>query len=106
VLFGPDDAFAYDEKAVQKVLAKNDGEGYAMLESISPELANLEWTSESIDAWMQSYCESKGLGMGKVAQPLRVAVTGTAVSPGIGETLVFLVKEKTLARIGRCLAGR
>lgn len=106
VLFGPDDAFEYDEKAVQKVLAKNDGEGYAVLEAIAPELAKCEWSAEAVDAWMQAYCESKALGMGKVAQPLRVAVAGTAVSPGIGETLVFLGKDKTLARIQRCLAGK
>ncbi len=106
VLFGPDDAFEYDEKAVQKVLVKNDGEGYVVLEAIKPELANLEWSAEAIDGWMQSYCEAKGLGMGKVAQPIRVAVTGTSVSPGIGETLVFLGQAKTLARLQRCLALR
>jgi glutamyl-tRNA synthetase len=106
VLFGPDDAFDYDEKAVKKVLLKNDGEGYAMLEAIRPKLAACEWTVEAIEAWMYAYCESHGLNMGKVAQPLRVAVTGTAVSPGIGETLIFLGRDKTLARIDRCLAGR
>ncbi|MBN1553501.1 MAG: hypothetical protein JXA11_02055, partial [Phycisphaerae bacterium] len=103
VLFGPDDAFDYDEKAVKKVLEKNDSEGYAMLETIKPELANLDWTAEAVETWMQSYCEKHELGMGKVAQPIRVAVTGTTVSPGLGDTLVFLGKDKTLARIDRCL---
>jgi glutamyl-tRNA synthetase len=42
--------------------------------------------------------------MGKVAQPLRVAVTGTAVSPGIGDTLALLGRARVLARIDRCLA--
>lgn len=106
VLFGPDDAFDYDEKAVKKVLLKNDGEGYLMLEAIRPELANLEWIAEAIDAWMHAYCEKNELGMGKVAQPIRVAVTGTAVSPGLGDTLVFLGKKKTLTRIDRCLATK
>ncbi|MBN1942190.1 MAG: glutamate--tRNA ligase [Phycisphaerae bacterium] len=106
VLFGPDDAFDYDEKAVQKVLAKNNSEGYAMLEAIKPELANLDWTAEAIETWMHTYCEKHELGMGKIAQPIRVAVTGKAVSPGLGETLTFLGKEKTLARIDRCLVLR
>jgi len=44
--------------------------------------------------------------MGKVAQPLRVAVTGTTVSPAIGETLALLGRDKTLGRIRRCLAGQ
>jgi len=42
--------------------------------------------------------------MGKVAQPLRVAATGTTVSPGIGDTLELLGRDKTLARIERCLS--
>ena len=44
--------------------------------------------------------------MGKVAQPIRVAVTGRAVSPGIAETLLMLGRDGTLARIDRCLAQR
>ena len=41
--------------------------------------------------------ERPGVGMGKVAQPIRVAVTGNTVSPGIGETLLLLGKEEALA---------
>ena len=43
--------------------------------------------------------------MGKVAQPLRVALTGSAVSPPLGETLAVLGRESVLRRIDRCLAG-
>ena len=50
-----------------------------------------------------------GVGLGKIAQPLRVAVTGTAVSPPIDATLALLGRERTLARldagIARCLGG-
>ena len=42
--------------------------------------------------------------MGKLAQPLRVAVTGSTVSPGLGETLALLGRERTIARVERCLA--
>jgi glutamyl-tRNA synthetase len=42
--------------------------------------------------------------MGKAAQPLRVAITGAAVSPPLGETLALLGKDDTLARIDRCVA--
>ncbi len=41
--------------------------------------------------------------MGKVAQPIRVAVTGTTISPAIYDTLVILGKDRTLIRIDRCL---
>jgi len=43
------------------------------------------------------------VGMGKAAQPLRVAVTGGTVSPGLGETLALVGREGVLARIGRCI---
>ena len=42
--------------------------------------------------------------MGKAAQPLRIALTGTAVSPPLGLSLALVGKDETLARIDRCLA--
>ena len=42
--------------------------------------------------------------MGKVGQPLRVAITGTAMSPGIGDTMILAGKERVLARIERAIA--
>ena len=54
---------------------------------------------------MQSYCDSKQLALGKVAQPIRVAITGSTVSPPIFQSLEMLGKPATLARIQRCLQG-
>ena len=53
---------------------------------------------------MRAFCDSREIGMGKIAQPLRVAVTGSTASPGLGETLALLGRERTIARIERCLA--
>ena len=107
VLFEPDEAVVYDEKAVAKVLAKNDGAGFATLETLLPQLESLEpWTAESIEAFVKKTCEATGAKMGDVAQPIRVAVAGRPVSPAIGETLVFLGREKTLNRIRQCLRLR
>jgi len=106
VLFAPDDSYEYAEKAVKKVLRKNDGAGYTVLADIRGRLAECEWTPEAIGALIAEYCQANGLGMGKVAQPLRVAVTGTPVSPAIEETLDLLGRDKTLARIDRCLTLR
>jgi glutamyl-tRNA synthetase len=58
-----------------------------------------EWSVASIDAAVRAYAEAKGLKLGKVAQPLRVALTGRTVSPGIFEVLVFIGKEEALARL-------
>lgn len=106
VLFDADDAFEYDAAAVRKVLEKGDGAGYEVLNEFKALLAVTEWTAEALEKLITDYCTARGLGMGKVAQPLRVAVTGTMISPPIYDTLVILGRDKTLARIERCLAAR
>jgi glutamyl-tRNA synthetase len=58
-----------------------------------------DWAVPAIDAAARSYAEAKGLKLGKVAQPLRVALTGRTVSPGIFEVMVLIGKEETLARL-------
>ena len=106
VLFGPDDAYEYDAKAVKKVLQKADGAGFGVLDDAGRALAEVDWTHDALEEWLTAYCEAKEFGMGKVAQPLRVAVTGTTISPAIFDTLLILGKEKTLARVDRCLGLR
>jgi glutamyl-tRNA synthetase len=106
VLFGPDDAYEYDEKAVRKVLQKGEGAGYAVLADVRQKLAACEWTREALEALIKGYCQERDLGMNKVAQPIRVAVTGRTISPPIYDTLLFLGRQKALARIDRCLATR
>ena len=104
VLFAADDSYAFDEKAVEKVLRKGEPQGLAVLAQLKEQLAGLtDWTAAGLEALISGYCQATGLGMGKVAQPLRVAVTGNTISPPIYDTLVLLGKAKTLARIERCL---
>ncbi|MCO4747001.1 MAG: glutamate--tRNA ligase [Proteobacteria bacterium] len=92
----------YDAKAAKKHLLK--GDGVANLASIREPLAAATWTPEGIDEAVKTFAESRELGIGKFAQPLRVAMTGSAVSPGIGDTLAFLDRDEVLARINACLA--
>ena len=97
------DEVTYDEKAVKKVLIKNDGEGLKVLADLRLLLEACEsWTSASLEQIAKDYAEQHSLGLGKVAQPLRVAVSGSTVSPPIYDTLVILGKDSTLARIDRC----
>jgi glutamyl-tRNA synthetase len=63
------------------------------------------WTALAIDAAFKGVSASSGLGMGKVAQPVRVAVMGIPISPPIGETLELLGKVESLERIDAALAG-
>ena len=85
-----------------KVLLKSDG--LAILAEVGNRLAALEpLTPESIEAMLRSLAEEKQVGLGKVAQPLRVAITGTTISPPIFEAVQMLGLPRTLARIQRTL---
>lgn len=107
ILFADDDAVSFDPKAVRKFLDKNDGRGYRTLEMLIPHLECLEpWTRESIEQRLSELCTQHGLKLAAVAQPLRVAAAGRAVSPAIGATLVFLGRDRTLNRIRNCLSHR
>lgn len=104
-LYVPDDEIEYDPAAVKKVLIKGGNAGFDMLGHVLPKLeATDPWTAENLEALIKETCETQEVGMGKVAQPLRVAVAGTTVSPAIYDTLILLGKERTLHRIRRALA--
>ncbi len=96
--FMADDAIVYDEEAVKKVLLKN--EGLVMLRVIAEGLKSLpEVTAESIETLLRGIAEQKQVGLGKIAQPLRVALTGTTISPPIFDTVDILGLDRTLKRI-------
>jgi len=102
-----EDPTEYTPKAVKKNLTKNDGEGLGVLKQFREALDGVEksgWTADALHALVESFVETHQLkNMGSVAQPLRVALTGNAVSPEIGPTLELLGKDTVLERIDRCL---
>ena len=63
-----------------------------------------EWTAAALEGLMRSEAEAAGLGLGKLAQPLRAALTGSSVSPGIFGVVEILGRDETLARIDDALA--
>jgi glutamyl-tRNA synthetase len=67
-------------------------------------LALEDWDAETLERTLEQVALGLGEKMGKVAQPLRVAVVGRAASPGIGVTLELVGKEAALRRIGQALA--
>ena len=92
----------YDEKAVARHLKP---EAAAVLADARARLEALaEWTPEAITAELQAVSEAQGVGMGKVAQPMRVAITGTQVSPDIGHTVYLAGRGEALARIDAAIA--
>jgi glutamyl-tRNA synthetase len=90
-----------DPKAGAKHL---DDAGKALLRKGREALTSVApWAAAGIDPVLKSLAESAGVGLGKVAQPIRVAVTGSTVSPPIGETLELLGKDEALGRIDAAL---
>lgn len=96
------DFHQYDEKAARKNLSSEAMPG---LRALRENLGALRpWRRESIHDLIAATADERGMKMGGVAQPLRVAVSGGAVSPPIDLTLEILGQEKTLERIDRALS--
>ncbi len=104
--FFMEDPEEYDAKAVRKNLLKNEGEGLDVLRKFRDVLERCDdWTADTLHKRIESFVAEHQLkNMGSVAQPLRVALTGSAVSPEIGPTLELLGKDTVLKRIDRCVA--
>jgi glutamyl-tRNA synthetase len=96
--FIENDQIQYDPKAVKKVLLKHDG--LAILRIVRDRLAQTEpLTEEGIEQMLRSLAEEKQVGLGKVAQPLRVAICGGTVSPPIFDSVTLIGKQTALERI-------
>lgn len=95
---------AYDEKAAKKNLTD---ESRPLLQAVRDRLSVLSaWSAAAVHEVIQAVAAEQGAGLGKVAQPIRVAVSGGSVSPPIDQTLEILGRDVTLARIDRALAWR
>lgn len=77
-----------------------DEKGLTLLADVHRALLPLtDWTSPSLEGAVRSVAEAAGIGLGKVAQPLRAALTGRTTSPGIFDVLVLLGREESLGRL-------
>ena len=91
----------YDEKAAKKNLTPDSA---TALQALHAKLSGImEWTAAAAHEAVSAVASQLDVGMGKVAQPLRVAVSGTSVSPPIDVTLEVLGREAVLSRIERAL---
>jgi glutamyl-tRNA synthetase len=92
---------SYDDKAAKKNLTPDSA---VVLQAIHAKLAALPvWSAGAIHDAVNQVAADLGAGLGKIAQPVRVAVSGTSVSPPIDATLEILGREVTLQRIARAL---
>ena len=82
-----------------RALALLEGQGAQLLAAATSALSSVEWTNEALDAAVRGVAEEAGVGLGKVAQPLRAALTGRTTSPGIFDVLLLLGREESLGRL-------
>ncbi|QKT04888.1 glutamate--tRNA ligase [Ectothiorhodospiraceae bacterium 2226] len=96
------DVHGYDDKAARKHLG---ADCVPVLRELREALATLEpWAPEAIHDLLNRFAERHELKLGKVAQPLRVAMTGNTVSPPIDVTLALIGRERVVARIDAAVA--
>jgi glutamyl-tRNA synthetase len=91
----------YDEKDAAKHLTADAAERLALLVEKLDALE--DWSTDAIHSAVHAVGEHFSVGLGKVAQPIRVAVAGTAVSPPIDETLRLLGQERTIERLNAAI---
>ncbi len=96
-----DDVRPYDTKAATKFLTSETATSLTLLATALEALDSL--TQENQEAAFKQVMDRTGLGFGKIAQPVRVALTGTTVSPGIFEVIAVLGKKRVLARLNRAV---
>ena len=100
--FWTEEALQYDEKLVSKLFS---AENKSVLEATQRALGSLPvWTEASIQEALHQMSETLALSFGKIAQPLRLAVTGSTVSPPMGATMAVLGRERSLKRLSDALA--
>jgi glutamyl-tRNA synthetase len=89
------------EANAQKLL---DGAAKARLKALMLALEAGSWEAKPIEDSVRAYAEKEGIGLGELAQPLRVALTGSKASPGIFEVMAVLGRQESLARLADALA--
>ena len=105
-LVDADEAIAWPvTKPVRKAMFKGAPAGLEMLGRVRPVLNEIEeFESSALESAITAFAEAEAEGnLGRIAQPLRIAVSGGPVSPPIFDTLAILGRESVLARIDRCL---
>jgi glutamyl-tRNA synthetase len=96
-----EEEIAYDEKAAAKFLTAG---AVASMTGLADKLAALEdFSAANIEQAFADTLQEHGLKMGELAQPVRVALTGSTVSPGIHEVISVLGKARSVARLKRAI---
>ncbi len=87
--------FKPDAAAAQQL----DSVSRGILNRLTPQLRNASWTEDSLKATLRDFAEQQSMGLGKVAQPLRAALTGRTVSPSVFDIMLLIGREETILRL-------
>ena len=102
LFYAADRPIVYAEKAA----ATLDADARELLSDLRPAIAGIgDWSERAVEDAVRAFAEARGLKLGGVAQPLRAALTGTNVSPGIFEVAAVLGREEALGRIEDAVNG-
>ncbi len=94
----------YDPKAARKGWYRDRVGTAELLAAVRDRLAGAGWEAEALESSLRALAAERGVGAGKVFQPLRVALTGVSASPGIFDVLLILGRKRSLARIERAVS--
>ena len=94
---------SYDAAGVKKWI--KEGSVEILKDSLVALQALESWDAQTIDKALEQVAAAHEVGMGKVGQPLRLAMTGTPTSPGIGDTMELVGRERTFKRIEDAIAA-
>lgn len=98
-----EDITSYDPAGVKKWI--KEGSVEILKDSLTALHALESWDAQTIDKALEQVAAAHEVGMGKVGQPLRLAMTGTPTSPGIGDTMELVGRERTFKRIEDAIAA-
>lgn len=102
--------FIYADRPLQpdeKAAVLLDQDGLKHLEALANQFEALnDWSVERLDAIVRAYAETIETKLGKIAQPLRAALTGRTISPGIFEVMVLIGREESLGRLRDAIGER
>jgi glutamyl-tRNA synthetase len=85
----------YDERSSKAL----DSVSRGILEELTPQLQNASWNRDALEATIAAFAEARDLKLGKVAGPLRAALSGTGASPSAFDMMLVLGRDETIARI-------
>ena len=85
----------YDKKALKSLNAT----GISYLSQLLVSFKDADWTHDALESIVRDFCEQKSVGFGRIAQPLRAALTGGRPSPSVIDVMLVLGREETRCRI-------